>query len=599
MLEAFRDASLTKKLMFGFALIACLAAAVGYQGLRGMATMADLLTDLHDRHAVSLAHLRGAHTQLGQEARMVRNMVIESATGNTAAYARWTAGYSKYSASFDKEFESYQDHASGDGKSRAVDIKAQVEDLRRVEAQVLDLAQQGKAKEASQRLDEARSLSATVDEHVENLSNEAFTKMDRAANDALAVYDRSRSFVVGVVVAAFLIALTLGLLLTRAITKPIESAVAAASQIAKGELPDITPATSQDETGRMISAMRSMVDSLRDTATSAERIAAGDLTIEVKPWSDKDVLGNSFRKMIDKLSRIIGEIRESASATSGAAVQVSATSQTLSQGTSEQAVAVEETTARLEQIRASIKQNAEASRQMEQMALKGVKDAEESGTAVSDTVHAMKVIADKISIIEDISYQTNLLALNAAIEAARAGDHGKGFAVVAMEVRKLAERSQTSAKEISSLALTSVRAAERSGQLLTELVPVIRRTADLVQSVASASNEQSEGVGQVSQAMTQVDQITQQNASSSEELASTAEELATQAEMLTDLVAFFTVAGLEDVRVPRSPHTHDAKWLAHRNGSAARSPKRPASLGTKANGSARSASSSDEDFTRF
>ncbi|MDC3962015.1 methyl-accepting chemotaxis protein [Polyangium jinanense] len=595
MLAAFRDASLTKKLMFGFVLIASLAAAVGYQGLRGMATMAELLTDLHDRHAVSLAHLRGANTQLVQEARMVRNIVIESATGNMGAIPKWTSGYSKYSAAFDKEFDSYQDHAYSDGKSRAADIKTQVEDLRRVEAQVIELAQQGKAKEASQRLDEARTLAGNVDEHVENLSNEAFAKMDRAAADAIGVYEKSRSFVLGIVVAAFLVALTLGIMLTRAITKPIESAVAAASQIAKGELPEVEQATSQDETGRMISAMKAMVDSLQDTATSAERIASGDLTVEVKAWSDKDVLGSSFRKMVDKLSRIIGEIRESAAATSGAAVQVSATSQTLSQGTSEQAVAVEETTARLEQIRASIKQNADNSRQMEQMALKGVQDAEESGKAVADTVHAMKVIADKISIIEDISYQTNLLALNAAIEAARAGEHGKGFAVVAMEVRKLAERSQTSAKEISSLALTSVRAAERSGQLLTELVPAIRRTADLVQSVANASNEQSDGVGQVSQAMIQVDQITQQNASSSEELASTAEELATQAEMLTELVAFFTVVGLEDVRLPKSPRAHDAKWSAPRGGPAARLQKRS----VKGNGSVRSASSSDDDFTRF
>src|SRR6266540_2184521 len=188
---------------------------------------------------------------------------------------------------------------------------------------------------------------------------------------------------------------------------------------------------------------------------------------------------------------------------------------------------------------ASITQNAESSRQTEAMAQGGAKDAKESGTAVAETVDAMKAIAEKISIIEEIAYQTNLLALNAAIEAARAGEHGKGFAVVAAEVRKLAERAQEAAKEIGALAGTSVKAAERSGALIVELVPVIRKTADLVQEVAASSHEQSTGVSQVSKAMGMVDQITQQNASAAEELSSTAEEMASQAESLQDLVSFF------------------------------------------------------------
>jgi methyl-accepting chemotaxis protein len=190
---------------------------------------------------------------------------------------------------------------------------------------------------------------------------------------------------------------------------------------------------------------------------------------------------------------------------------------------------------------ASIGQNAESSRQTEAMAKQGALNAEEGGKAVSETVVAMKSIAEKISIIEEIAYQTNLLALNAAIEAARAGDHGKGFAVVATEVRKLAERAQKAAKEIGALAGRSVRVAERSGQLMVELVPAIRKTADLVQEVAAASAEQSAGVAQVSKAMGTVDQVTQRNASAAEELSSTAEEMASQAEALQQLMGFFLV----------------------------------------------------------
>ena len=193
---------------------------------------------------------------------------------------------------------------------------------------------------------------------------------------------------------------------------------------------------------------------------------------------------------------------------------------------------------------ASIGQNAENSRQTEQLAVKGSKDAEESGRTVKETVLAMRQIAEKVSIIEEIAYQTNLLALNAAIEAARAGDHGRGFAVVATEVRKLAERSQSAAKEISSLAASSVEVAERSGQLLEELVPGIRKTADLVQEVTAASSEQSSGVGQINRAMSQVDQVTQRNASAAEELASTAEEMAAQAEALQQLVSTFRLSEL-------------------------------------------------------
>jgi len=212
---------------------------------------------------------------------------------------------------------------------------------------------------------------------------------------------------------------------------------------------------------------------------------------------------------------------------------------------------VEETASTLEQMSASITQNAENSRQTEQMALKGASDAEVSGRTVENTVDAMKAIAEKILIVQEIAYQTNLLALNAAIEAARAGEHGRGFAVVATEVRKLAERSQAAAKEISGLASSSVKVAEQSGQLLAELVPSIRKTADLVQDVAAASSEQASGVSQMSKAMSHVEQVTQRNASAAEQLASTAEELSAQAEALQQLVGFARASDAEETLRPQ------------------------------------------------
>jgi len=247
----------------------------------------------------------------------------------------------------------------------------------------------------------------------------------------------------------------------------------------------------------------------------------------------------AMQAMIGKLSQIIGEVRNAADGLASASEEVSATAQAISQTTSQQAASVEETSASIEQMSASINQNTENAKITDGMASKAAKEAGDGGDSVQQTVQAMKKIAQRISIIDDIAYQTNLLALNAAIEAARAGEHGKGFAVVAAEVRKLAERSQVAALEIGELSTSSVEMAERAGHLLGEMLPSINKTSDLVQEITAASEEQAAGVAQINSAMNQLNQVTQQNASSSEELASTAEEMSTQAEQLQQAMSFF------------------------------------------------------------
>jgi len=266
----------------------------------------------------------------------------------------------------------------------------------------------------------------------------------------------------------------------------------------------------------------------------------GDYKGQLKDFKD------SVNNTIAKLSQVIGEVNGAAANIAGASEEVSATAQSMSQATSEQAASVEETSASVEQMSASINQNTENAKVTDGMATQASGEAVQGGEAVRETVGAMKSIAGKIGIIDDIAYQTNLLALNAAIEAARAGEHGRGFAVVAAEVRKLAERSQIAAQEIGELAESSVEMAESAGKLLDTIVPSIKKTSDLVQEIAAASEEQSAGVGQINTAMDQLNQITQQNASSSEQLAATSEEMSGQAAQLQELIAFFTVSGGAD-----------------------------------------------------
>jgi methyl-accepting chemotaxis protein len=288
---------------------------------------------------------------------------------------------------------------------------------------------------------------------------------------------------------------------------------------------------------------RLMAASLERVVGIVEAMAGGDLTTDVPVYSADETgkVLRAMREMSSKLSTIIGHVGSGASTLASAAGQLFSSATEMSQATGQQASSVEETTSSLEEMSASIAQNAENSRIMEQIAVKAARDAEQSGAAVSETVTAMRSIAERISIVEEIAFQTNLLALNAAIEAARAGEMGRGFAVVASEVRKLAERSQGAAKEIRNLAGSSVQVAERSGALMQELVATTKRTSDLLQEVAAASSEQASGVNQINRAMSQLDQVTQRNAAAAEELSSTAEEMNSQAVTLQEAISFFTI----------------------------------------------------------
>jgi methyl-accepting chemotaxis protein len=456
-----------------------------------------------------------------------------------------------------------------------------------------------------------RDLYAEADSDIEKLKSLQFDVAKAEYEAGQQRYDSTRLISFSLLGGSLVVLIWLGLVISRSITRPLDQALQVFSNISSGRYDTTISIPGEDEVSKVLAGLESMQTKLgadmeatksmlnevsqivgaasngdvaqrislegrtgfyldlsqsinlmvnsveqiiNETVDGLKRMAEGNLRqpIEGDFAGSYKVIKDNCNETMSRLTEIIGNVINATEQLGNASEQISATSQSLSQATSEQAASVEETSASIEQMAASINQNSENAKVTDGMATKAAKEAVEGGVAVKQTVDAMKEIATRISIIDDIAYQTNMLALNAAIEAARAGDHGKGFAVVAAEVRKLAERSQVAAQEIGNLAEGSVKAAERAGELINTIVPGIGKTSDLVQEISAASMEQSSGANQINTAMNQMNQITQQNASASEELAATAEEMTSQAEQLRELMGFFDIGQGQAER--RSPN---------------------------------------------
>ncbi|OCJ13967.1 chemotaxis protein [Rhizobium sp. AC44/96] len=393
--------------------------------------------------------------------------------------------------------------AESEDRARWVEIEAIAKKFIAADDQIRQLLQAGDKDGATAvSVGDARQFAHQMDGALDGMLVVEKQKMQEADDSADQQYASTRLTLIVAAAVATLIAAITAFWIANTISKGLARANTAVREVAEGDLTKTAEITNRDEIGELLGNVNLMIERLRgvvaDALSASENVSAGSQ-------------------------------------------ELSASSEQVSQGATEQAASAEEASASMEQMAANIKQNADNAAQTEKIARQSAKDAEESGAAVSRAVDAMRTIAEKIGIVQEIARQTDLLALNAAVEAARAGEHGKGFAVVASEVRKLAERSQSAAAEISAMSSDTVKAASNAGDMLGRLVPDIRKTAELVSEISAACREQDIGASQINEAIQQLDKVTQQNAGASEEMSATSEELAAQAEELQASIAFFKV----------------------------------------------------------
>ena len=507
------------RLTLGFLTVAVLTAIVGIIGILNMGKINTAADTMYQRELLGVSYIKEANIALINQGRALRNYLLAQGIPglNSSEYIEGLKGFrEEMNSSLAKARPLF---TTDEGKSKFTELDSVYKSYIESQEQIIFMAKQEVAaglqqvdrRSAAFAMTEAREVADQTDDMMTALSRVKEANAKDSSVYTTELYASSKWLMITVIIVSVLVGIIIGIFITRNLTRQL---------------------------GGEPSNVRDIV----------ARIAEGDLAVDVQTRAnDKDSMMVAVQAMVAKLSQIIGEVRGAANNLSSASEEVSATAQSMSQGSSEQAASVEETSASVEQMSASINQNTENAKVTDGMASKAAKEADEGGGAVRETVDAMKSIAEKIGIIDDIAYQTNLLALNAAIEAARAGEHGKGFAVVAAEVRKLAERSQVAAQEIGEVAKDSVGLAEKAGKLLDEIVPSIRKTSDLVQEITAASEEQSSGATQINTAMEQMNKITQQSASSSEELAATAEEMSGQAEQLQQLMGFFKVESTDNV----------------------------------------------------
>lgn len=546
---------------FGF-LILMLAGTAGY-GIYSLGIAKNAMDDVVDGTVVRLDKVHQMNALALATVRSQKNIILAASPEETQLFK---AAGNESRDQLTAMLNDMAATASAETRAFWTDLQAITKAFEASDDHVRELVAQGNTSLAAsyssgKGRDAANALTGKLGEGVKMNRDRLEESKQLAADD----YEQTRTLLVSASVVAVLIAIATAFWIALGISSGLRKIMTVAEAVAIGDLDQNVEIKTNDEIKDLVARINTMTGNLRNTAGIADRIADGDLTVMPKPLSDRDTLGLALERMVERLRGIVADALSASDNVSSGSQELSASSEQLSQGATEQASSAEEASASMEEMAANIKQNADNAAQTEKIARQSSKDAEASGEAVNRAVVAMRTIAEKISIVQEIARQTDLLALNAAVEAARAGEHGKGFAVVASEVRKLAERSQAAASEISSLSGETVQVATEAGDMLNRLVPDIRKTAELVAEISAACREQDIGASQINEAIQQLDKVTQQNSGASEEMSATSEELAAQAEELQSSIAFFKVdASSVSSRPAQAAHRPAAKPAATR-----------------------------------
>ena len=546
----FYNLKVSVKLLIGFMTIAVIAGVIGIVGVVNISEINDADTQLYTENTLGLEYAGNADVYFQRIRVNSLKMVMLSDSEEHTDSMDKISGYIEKTNEYLTKYES--ETIGKDDRQMFDELKSAWQEYTSEVQGALGMIKEGKDEEAkNQIMVNAAAITDSVQESFDKLFtyNSSAAKEKAESNDAAA--GGAKATMIIVIFIGVLVAISLGIFISQIISKPLKKMTDDAQKLALGDVNVKIEATTKDEIGNLMQAFSKMVENIREQAYATEKIAEGDMTVQVKVKSENDLMGKKLTEMININNEVLCTISAAAAQVAAGAKQVSATSQMLSQGSTEQASSIEEITASMAQVSDQTKKNAINSNQANELALAAKENALKGNSQMQEMIKAMAEINESstsiskiIKVIDDIAFQTNILALNAAVEAARAGQHGKGFAVVADEVRNLAARSATAAKETTELIENSIKKVEagsqianNTGEALNEIVIGVSKAADLVGSIASASSDQASGIAQINQAISQVAQVVQTNSATAEESASASEELSSQADVMKESVS--------------------------------------------------------------